>query len=406
MGNIAAADAGIGAGAGAPAAATAPTPHPALVGGVDGFDSLVAVDLSQGRPALARAELHLQLVIPLPLEVQLLRAQLLELSNATTDRGERIALMLAPRERRNRFLADGQPNRDRQLRLPIALSPPAQTASSLRAVHARVLLELSEGPRLQAEGPATIGTQISTCGALVTDRREASLQLLLPSEIAGGLSQLVGLDSDGHDLPSRTTSSDAPGGAAPSAAPARTATATLSCQMGHCASVRVEWYGHRQERTVVIDLPEVDLPDPLPAVGALADGGILWHAPAMAGLAHPLDEAISTGDMAGFQAALPQADLQAPDADGRRPLQRAAALGRQQMLLELLAAEAPVHAQDAGGWTALHAAVACGDEEEVAALLAAGANPRRELDDGRSCFDLARDLGRWRIVRQLLAARP
>ena len=47
-------------------------------------------------------------------------------------------------------------------------------------------------------------------------------------------------------------------------------------------------------------------------------------------------------------------------------------------------------------------AIANGDRDEVRRLLAAGADPLAEAPDGRNAFDVARDLGRWRVLRVLL----
>ena len=59
----------------------------------------------------------------------------------------------------------------------------------------------------------------------------------------------------------------------------------------------------------------------------------------------------------------------------------------------LLKAGAKVNARDEHGWIPLHQAVLFGRADVVEALLAAGANAKAKLGDGKTPFDVAKDLG-------------
>ena len=76
------------------------------------------------------------------------------------------------------------------------------------------------------------------------------------------------------------------------------------------------------------------------------------------------------------------ANVDAPDVDGRRPLQHAALAGDTERLSHLLSCGATVGAADSIGWTALHSAASAGHAAACTVLLENNAPPDARSESG------------------------
>jgi ankyrin repeat protein len=85
------------------------------------------------------------------------------------------------------------------------------------------------------------------------------------------------------------------------------------------------------------------------------------------------------------------------------PLHKAAELGREQPVVELLKSGAKVDAPDSDGRTPLHKAAEGGHDKVVTLLLASGANGKTSMDKlGRTAMHMAAGSGHTKVVRTLM----
>ncbi len=107
-----------------------------------------------------------------------------------------------------------------------------------------------------------------------------------------------------------------------------------------------------------------------------------------------VDEAVRTRNFTRLTLLAEQgADFDLPDADGVRPLHRAARDGDQEMCQFLLSHRANPDSVTATGWTPLMLAARDGRSEACEILLRYGATPDKTLSDGRTALHIAMSAG-------------
>ena len=121
-------------------------------------------------------------------------------------------------------------------------------------------------------------------------------------------------------------------------------------------------------------------------------------------LTHPSDdllEGLLHSILSSLTTPFPPKSLTHTDSRGRQLLHLCAALGYIHLLAFLLDASVSIDTPDGGGRTALHYAAQYGDEVTVAAVLSFGADVGVRDEGGRRAVDVAREMGKRRVVEVL-----
>ncbi len=385
-------------------------------------------------PVLLQPDHHLVLATALPMDVAVLRASNMVFAPITTDTGERLGLLLRPANRTQSFAVDHAFNRDRQLKITLDLTPPWRPCARLIGLTGAVTLTVASGKRREGAMRATVGSVVRAEGigsASLTESSAKSITLVLSRDLADRLSGISARDAGDQELPGK-----------PRELTRDLATVKLALDVAteRCERVVVSWFPDLEDRRIAVSIPAIEIPGGMPGIGALAEAVPAFPAsppasPKAPVLKLPLHLAIVAGDASEVARLIDHgADREAMDADGRRPLHRAVALGQAEVVRALIERKVDVDARardgssalqlaagsigmtsaliaagakvggvaPGNGWTALHSAVAAGDAASVTALIAAGADPAATAKDGRSSLDLARDQGRWRLLRAML----
>lgn len=399
----------------------------------------VRLPIADGR---AQPEHRLTLVADQPRDRTVLRLSEPHFTIVTADSGERLGLLLRPASRVQQVANDRQARRDRMLRLNLDLSPPERDVRSLLDLHGSVQLTIGEGQtdgvpislRPRPEKPVAIAG-IDGGTVQVEEVAERRVVLVLSPSLAERLAEVSFADAAGALVVAK----------APQNRPADGGAVRLHFEIesGEAASARIAWFPVLRSETVEIRIPRLDVPGGIPGIGTANAPPPSTPAVKLPQLKQPLHVAIAMGDGDAVRRIL-AADpttLERPEGDGRRPLHRAVVMGRIDLALVLLQAGADPAARtregaytaldlaatggdtacvetllagtaDLGavipsnGWSVLHQAVNAGAQLTVQSLLTHGADPWLPGKDGRSAIDLARDLGRWPILRLLLGNPP
>jgi hypothetical protein len=388
----------LAAAAGLPAADLPTRPEP-LRFGVENVAFDQRVDLSHGQPTLTRSDQRVTLSAPLPLEGAALRLHDAELAVATSDCGERVGLLMRPNQREQTFTIGDATNRDRMVRIVLDVTPPAKPCVRLTAVSGSLTLTLGSGTPIGLGLAPTKGASGDAAGfgtVTVAEATAKAVTLRLPPSLAERLARVEARDQAGLELPSKLR---------PPARKDDITQLTIELETAHCARLTVAWWPEVREQRIAIAIAEIDIPGGLPGIGALAEapGAAPPQLPKPASLKDALNRAVGTGDDVAVESLLAKgADPAVVDGDGRTALMRAACLGDEAAITALIAHHADPGLPGRDGWAPLHAAVAANQVAAAKALVAAGADPLARAKDGRSSLDLARDLGRWHLLRLLL----
>lgn len=420
-------------------AALAAGEEPGIVFRAENLQISLRLPIADGR---AQPEHRLTLVADQPRDRTVLRLAEPRFTTVLTDTGERLGLLLRPANRTQQVANDRQARRERLLRLNLDLTPPALPVRSLIGLAGSVQLTVGVGPpQVQAVAlqprpamplplPGLEGATIA-----VEEGAERRCVLILSQPLADRLAEVAFADAAGAVVVAKT----------PQSRPADGGGVRLQFEFegGEPATARVGWFPTLRTDMVAISIPRLDIPGGIPGIGEATAPPSPPPAAKPAAVKQPLHAAILAGDgaaVARILAADPAA-LEKPDGDGRRALHRAVVLGRNDLVQHLLLAGADCAARtregaftaldlaatagDAGclelllaakadvaavipgnGWSALHQAVNSGSLLAVQTLLGHGADPWLAGKDGRSPIDLARDQGRWQVLRLLLGNPP
>jgi hypothetical protein len=328
------------------------------------------------------------------------------------------------------------------LRLNLDLTPPEQTVRCLLDLRGSVQLTIGAGPatavavavRPRSEKPVDVpGLEGGTIQ--VEESPDHRVVLLISAALSERLADVTFTDAAGAVVIAKP----------PQNRPVNDGMTRMQFEIesGVAASASVGWFPELRTETVEIRIPRLDVPGGIPGIG----DATAPPQPVAAGkppqLKQPLHVAIAAGDEAAVHRILAAdpAALERPEGDGRRPLHRAVVLGRNDLVMVLLQAGADPAARTregaftsldlaaaggdtacveilltnkadvaaiipGNGWSALHQAVNVGSSLTVQTLMSHGADPGLAGKDGRSPIDLAKDQGRWTILRLLLGNPP
>lgn len=395
--------------------------------------------IAEGR---AQPEHRLTLVADQPRDRTVLRLSEPRFTTVLTDTGERLGLLLRPANRMQRVANDRQARRDHLLRLSLDLTPPEQAVRSLLDLRGSVQMTIGAGmpvtvavallprPDKPVEIPGLAGGSVQ-----VEEVGSHRVVLLLGPALAERLAEVAFADAAGAMVVAKP----------PQTRPADGGQTRLQFELeaGEPAVANIGWFPELRTETVEISIARLDVPGGIPGIGdatAPPQAAAVNKPPQ---LRQPLHVAIAAGDEAAVRRILAAdpAAMERPEGDGRRPLHRAVVLGRIDLVVVLLQAGADVAARTregaftpldlaasggdtacvevllanradvaatipANGWGALHQAVNVGSPLTVQTLMSHGADPWLAGKDGRSPIDLARDQGRWTILRTLLGNAP
>jgi hypothetical protein len=380
-------------------------PRPPLSGGVDSFDDELVIGLAQGHPILQRADLRLRLSFSLPAGAVLLRYRELALSSATSENGEILPLLIRPRERAGRCQLESPANHEQALRLEVGVCPPAATTTRLGGIHGRWEFTLASGAPSAIEIPDRVGATAPCDGSSITViGRTGTIQVVVPRKLAERFARAVGMDAGGRELASHSTILHPE--LLDLETPPEAVTVNLTCPVERCAMVRLEWYPASETKSVELDIPAVEIPGGIQGVDGMPEDAVPWHANTAPTPADAVNAAVEHGDAAALAALVAtRAPEDVVERDGWWPLARAVIHHRADLVSMLAKAHATVgYVGRNQGFNALELAVLANDAPCLGALLAAGADPAAAGTDLRSSLDLARDLGRWRMMRLLARA--
>jgi ankyrin repeat protein len=137
-------------------------------------------------------------------------------------------------------------------------------------------------------------------------------------------------------------------------------------------------------------------------VGLLLAASVCLDAAVLAGPSSSVVEAAKSGDLKALQAAIAQADVNLPEADGTTALHWAVKRGDMASVDLLLKAGAKVEATTRYGVTPLYLAARRGDPGLIARLITAGANPKDAMPDGETALMTAALSGNAEAVTALV----
>ena len=407
--------------------------EPTCVFRVDSLSVSLRLPLNEGQH---RPDYRLSFVADLPRGGSLLRLSNLNFDVVQTDTGERLGLLLRPANRTQTPALDRQVQRDQTLRLNVDVTPPYAAVRRLIGISGTAQICVGSGdPRTQVVAVvAQKSVAISGLDHVSVTIEEATAKqtaMFVPSELLERFSGATFNDAAGLAIVVKSIRSEVK---------EHGSRVIYDIDGGPATSARLVWYPQTRSETVAIAIPILDIPGGIPGIGdATATPPPRPASPKPAKWKQPLHVAIEQGDEDAVARLLETkgAELEKVEIDGRRPLQRAVALGRSGITERLLTAGADigVRMRDGGltvldlavgagdavltelllvhhadpnlavpstGWTPLHQAVHADAPTVVRMLLEAHADPWLQDKAGRSAADLARDEGRWVILRQLL----
>lgn len=399
----------------------------------------VRLPLADGR---VQSEHRLNLVADLPRDRDVLRLAEPRFAPVRSDTGELLGFLVRPASRVQQVANDRQARRERLMRVGLDLTPPARTVRSLFDLRGSVQVTCGAGSpasvhvglRPRSEGAVAVAG-LAGATIKVEEVEERRVVLVISPDLAGRLAEIAFADAGGAPVFAKPPQSRVVDGGA--------TRLQFEMEAGEPVSAAVAWYPELAVETVAVAIARLDIPGGIPGIGDATAPPTPPPAYKAPQLRQPLHAAIAAGDAAAVRRVL-DADrdaLERPEGDGRRPLHRAVVMGRNDIAEILLAAGADASARtregafdalalaaaggDAAsiaqllahradpaavipgnGWSALHQAVNTGSALAVQVLLAQGADPWLQGKDGRSPLDLARDLGRWTLLRQMLGNPP